>query len=439
MSRVTLVGERRRVDVVLPADEPMGRLLPDLLRLVDDRVQDRPVPRHLVTTDGTVLSHDATLATADIADGAVLRLVASRSVPAAAVVYDVTEEVAADLDVRAWRWSRSAREWTAGAAVVVFAGAAAVMAAGNSGSSAGPIAAAAALLAALGAGVRRRSRPVATTFVLTAGALGAVAAWCAADAGTWSGAARLGAAAAALIATLVLLAGCSEAGRGLLIGAAATAGTAGAWEAVAALLGGAHTGIEQARLGVVLAVTAAATLGVLPRLALIAAGLTRLDDRRAGGASVSRHEVECALAAVHRGLALATVVTAVSAGAAGFLAVADPGPWTVPVTAALAVVLLARSRAYPLVAEVVVVQGVAVALLIRLAVLWSHHGGPYGPVAAPAAAALVPLGVLTVHPPEHVRVRLRRAVDAAEAVGVIALLPLAVGAFGVYGRLLGTF
>ncbi len=52
-----------------------------------------------------------------------------------------------------------------------------------------------------------------------------------------------------------------------------------------------------------------------------------------------------------------------------------------------------------------------------------------------------PLGVLLpdVWPAERVRVRLRRVGDVLESVGVIALLPLVIGVFGVYGRLLGTF
>ncbi|MFF3148309.1 hypothetical protein ACFVRU_43025 [Streptomyces sp. NPDC057927] len=49
------------------------------------------------------------------------------------------------------------------------------------------------------------------------------------------------------------------------------------------------------------------------------------------------------------------------------------------------------------------------------------------------------MAVLAVQPAEHVRVRLRRAGDVLESVGVIALFPLLLGVFGVYGRLLDTF
>jgi hypothetical protein len=52
-----------------------------------------------------------------------------------------------------------------------------------------------------------------------------------------------------------------------------------------------------------------------------------------------------------------------------------------------------------------------------------------------SATAAVP----AVEPPEHVRGRLRRIGDTVESVGVIVLFPLAVGVFGVYERLLGTF
>lgn len=444
LSRVTLVGDRRRVDIVLPADEPVGRLLPEVLRLVDDQVPERPMLRHLVTADGVVLGQDATLASASIPDGAVLRLVRERDVPAAPVVHDVTDEVAENLDVRAWRWSAAARQWTASAATLALAVAVGLLARRSLSDSgvATALTAAAALMALAGAGAARlRNRELGTTLVLTGGALGVLAAWAAADAHGWGGAARLAGVAGAVAVTLLLLGVSSAVGRGGLVGAGAVVVTGGVWELVGALQDGAHTDGGQARLGAVLAVVSVVALGLLPRIALTAAGLTGLDDRRSGGASVSRHEVETALAATHRGLVLAAVVTAVSATAAGLLAVTDPSPWTVPLTVVLAVVLLSRSRAYPLAAEVVALLAAAMVLLVRLVVLWidAVDGKPYGPLAALGVAALLPLGVLTVRPPEHVRIRLRRVVDLVEAVGVVVLFPLVVGAFGVYERLLDAF
>ncbi|MFI9308349.1 type VII secretion integral membrane protein EccD [Streptomyces triculaminicus] len=438
LSRVTLVAERRRVDLVLPADEPIGRLLPDVLRLLDDRVGDHPMSRHLVTAEGTVLSQGGTLADAGVPDGAVLRLVHAEDTPSAPVVHDVTDEVAEDLDVRAWRWGDRARRGTAGLTTVALSVTTALLARAALGPAAvalGVLAAAAVAAVAGAVTARAGGRTVGTVLMLTGGALGLIGAWTAADAHAWSGPVRLAGVAAVVTVTLALLGLFSPLGRGGLIGAGALVAVTAAWEAVALIQ---H---DAARVGAVLAVVGVVALGLLPRLALTAAGMTALDDRRSGGASVSRHQVETALAATHRGLSLATVVVAASAMAGGLLALTAPRVWTVVLAAVLAVVLLSRSRAFPLVAEVVALLAAALVLLVRLAVVWIDHTGgtPYGPLAALGAAAVVPLGVLAVRPPEHVRVRLRRAVDFVETVGVIALFPLAVGAFGVYGRLLHQF
>ncbi len=69
---------------------------------------------------------------------------------------------------------------------------------------------------------------------------------------------------------------------------------------------------------------------------------------------------------------------------------------------------------------------------------WAERGTTY-PLLALAGAALVPLVVLAVRPPDHVRVLLRRLANLVEAVGVVALIPVAIGAFDVYGWLLDTF
>ncbi|MER6910712.1 type VII secretion integral membrane protein EccD [Streptomyces sp. NPDC000594] len=440
LSRVTLVGERRRADIVLPADTPIGRLLPDILQLLDDRAATRPLTRQLTTSDGSVLPHDSTLASAGVADGAVLRLVRTHSAPPAPVVHDVTDLVADDLDLRAWRWRPAARRASAGVATVGFAVAAALLArrefaldalAGVLGVLTLLLMAGGAVAARVGAG----NRGLATALLLASGGLGVLTAWTAADAHHWSGPVRLAAVAGALVLTLLLLGHFSPLGRGGLLGAAATAGLTGAWEGVAALQD------DPARLGTVLALFSVVLLGLLPRFALMASGLTALDDRRSGGASVSRHQVANALAATHRGLALATVVTAVSAAAGGWLLTraADPTVWTTVLPVVVTVVLLSRARAFPLVAEVVALIAAACVLLVRLVVVWLEDTGGAVPLLVLAVAALLPLAVLAVEPPEHVRVRLGRAADLVESIGMVALFPLAVGVFGVYGQLLDKF
>jgi type VII secretion integral membrane protein EccD len=442
LSRVTLVGERRRVDLVLPSDEPIGRLLPEVLALLDDAVSSPPVPRHLVTAHGTVLPQDASLASAEVADGAVLRLVRAQYAPAAPVVHDVTDEVADDLDLRAWRWRPAARRWTAGALALVLGLVAALLAWGDMGAAAvAPWLLAIGAAALVGGAVTTRmdNRGLGTALMATGGALSGCGIWALSDAHGLPVAAHWGGLAGVLVLTLAMLGLFSPVGRGALVGAGALALTGAAWEAVAALTGAAHGAVDQARLGGVLAVSSVVALGVLPRCALVAAGLTRLDDRRAGGASVSRYEVSTALAAAHRGLAVAAVTVAASCAAAGWLLLAAPNAWTVPMTVLLAVALLSRSRAFPLIAEVVALQAATGVLLTRLVAVWLAHSAHAWPVLVMCAAALLPLVVLAVEPPEHVRVRLRRAMDLAETLSVVALFPLVLGAFGVYGQLLSAF
>ncbi|MFJ2646230.1 type VII secretion integral membrane protein EccD [Streptomyces sp. NPDC087420] len=440
LSRVTLVGERRRADIVLPSDTPIGQLLPDILQLLDDRAASRPMTRQLITSDGSALPHDSTLASAGIADGAVLRLVRAHSAPPAPVVHDVTDQVADDLDLQAWRWRPAARRASAGVATVAFAVVAALLARGEFalGALAGVLVAVTLVLmvtGALAARIGEGNRGLATALLLASGALGVLTAWTAADAYDWPGTARLAAVAGALTLTLVLLGLFSPLGRGGLIGATATAAITLVWEAVAAAQD------NPARLGAVMAVFSVVLLGLLPRLALMASGLTALDDRRSGGTSVSRHQVGNALAATHRGLALATTATAVSAAGASWLLTlaGEPTVWTVTLPSLVAVVLLSRARAFPLVAEVVALLAAAAVLVVRLVMLWMEHAGGAGPLALLCAAAVLPLLVLAVQPPEHVRVRLRRMADLVESIGVVGLFPLAIGVFGVYGQLLDKF
>ncbi|MEV7063719.1 type VII secretion integral membrane protein EccD [Streptomyces collinus] len=443
LSRVTLVGERRRVDLVLPSREPVGVLLPEIMRILDDRVGDRPELRHLVTPDGSALAHGSTLEAAGVTDGAVLRLVRVEDAPSAPVVHDVTDEVADDLDLRLWRWRPAVRRVVAGCATVLWAVAAGLLARHHFAlSTVGAGLLAVAMACALAGALlgRARRHTLAATLIITAAALAVLGTWTCADAYGWSGAVRLAGVAGGVALALVLAGWFTPLGRGALIGAGAVTGCLVVWEATLGLQGGAQTAAQQARVGALLAVVSVVVLGVLPRLALMTSGLSGLDDRRTGGASVSRYQVGTALAATHRGLVLATVAFAASAGAAGVLVLHTVSVWTVSLGVVVMAVLALRARAFPLTAEVVVLLGAAAVVAVRLVVVWGDHAsGAFGPVAVLGFLAVVPLVLLAVEPAEHVRVRLRRTGDLLESVAVIALFPLVIGAFGVYGRLLGTF
>jgi hypothetical protein len=350
-------------------------------------------------------------------------------------------QTAAPIGPRVPRWTPASRRITAGAALVCWALAAglAVRVAYGPRAAAVAVFAAAVLTAGCGALAHRLGhRGTATAVDGTAGVLAVLGAWTLAGAAGWGGAAALGAAAAACVLGLVLLGVCSPLGGDALAGAGSAGVLALVWEGVAATQHGGASPQEQARTGAVLAVVSVVALGLLPRFALVSAGLTALDDRRSGGVSVSRYLVGAALSATHRGLTLTTLTLAVSAGAGGVLALRAPTPWTVPLAVLTALVLALRSRAFPLVVEVLVLLLAAAAVAVSGVVVWSEHAGGAGAVAVSAVLALVSATVLAVQLPERAGAWLGRLCDLAESVGLIALFPLLVGVFGVYGRLLGT-
>ncbi|WP_407551923.1 EsaB/YukD family protein [Streptomyces sp. Pv4-95] len=438
LSRVTLVGDRRRIELVVPAHESLGALLPDILRLLGDRASGGPAAQRLITSDGAVLAPHDSLASARVTDGAVLRLVREQDgvLAPAGHDHDHAEDAADPLDVRGWGWGARSRAWTVVTAGVLLAATAGIGAASwyPGGAVALWLGVAAAVLAGAGAAIsavtgRPGHRAPGLALLLQGGTLGVIASWHAASGGS----ARLATVGLTVAAALALLGLCTPLGRGGLIGAVSVALAVGAWE-----LGLASAGPAQA--GVALGFVSVVVLGSLPRLALIGAGLTRLDDLRSGGTPVSRHQAAAALGATHRGLALATVAMAVSAGAAGVLALGEPSVWTVLVALLLAGLLFSRARAYPLAVEVVALLGAGTAVCVRLVLLCAHDGGaPAGALAALCALAGLAVVVLTVRVPETMRARLRRWLDLLESTGVVALIPVSLGAFGVYGLLFGAF
>ncbi|MEF3118467.1 EsaB/YukD family protein [Streptomyces chrestomyceticus] len=463
LRRLVLAGERRRVDLVVPAHEPIGALLPEILRAAGDRAAHEPPTCRLVTAGGAVLARSETLASANVADGSVVRLVREHGAPEIPAGRGAVGETAGGQDGRDERggrfghggdgghegrddrgdrggyvrqWDERSRTGAAVVAAVLLTVVVGVFAGDRYGLDRAALwlglAAVAAAGAGAAAGLLLARKATATALLLVGGTLGVSASWGA----TPDGAPRLAAAGLTVAAVLALLGLCTGLGRGGLVGAAAVAAAAGAWAIGLAVA-------DPARTGVVLGVVSVLVLGHLPRLALASAGLTRLDDCHSGGVPVSRHRAAAALGATHRGLTLAAVTTAGSAGAAGVLAVSGTGDgagtadgWTVAVALLLSVVLFSRARAYPLVLEVVALLVAGAAVCVRLVLLWGSDGGnPAAALTVLCLLAVLPLAALAVRPPEHVRLRLRHLVNVVESVSVVALIPVALGALGVYGGL----
>lgn len=468
LRRLVLAGEQRRIDLVLPAHAPIGALLPEILRAAGDRTAgDRaahePPTCRLVTAGGAVLARSETLASANVTDGSVVRLVREHGVPELPAGRSAVGGTAGgpggqddrgghaghdgdgdhegrddrdDRDGYVWRWDERSRTGAAIAAAVLLTVVVGVFAGRQYGLDRAALWLGPATLAVTGAGAAAgllltRKAP-ATALLLVGGTLGVFASWGAAP----GGAPRLAAVGLTVAVVLALLGLCTGLGRGGLVGAAAVAAAVGGWAIGLAVA-------DPARTGVVLGVVSVLVLGYLPRLALSSAGLTRLDGRHSGGAPVSRYRAAAALGATHRGLTLAAVTTAMSAGAGGVLAVGGTGDasgtvdgWAVAAAVLLSVVLFSRARAYPLALEVVALLVAGAAVCVRLVLLWGSDGGnPAAALTVLSLSVVLPLATLAVRPPEHVRLRMRHLTNLVEAVSVVALIPVAVGALGVYGGL----
>lgn len=356
--------------------------------------------------------------------------------PAATATPRISNDVPS-LDLRDWRWDDRARAHAAATAGVLFGLVAAGYAVHWLGATrAGTVllviasvaGAAGAVLGGLAHGARvAGQRRLGAALLVLAGAWGVCGAWAA----TGALATRLAALAAAVALTLVLAGVSTPLGQSAFLGAGAVVGTVGLWEL--GLL------VTDARgTGVVLGALSVFVLGFVPRLALQGAGLLRLDDQRARGASVSAHEVDTALAANHRVLVLVTVTAAASTAAGGWWALSRPSPWSVGLALLLAVLLLSRARAYPLTVEVLALAAAAAVLLLRLVVLWGSYA-TVGPLALFGGLVAVALAVLVLSPPERAGAALQKVTDVAESVSVVLLVPFVVGAFGVFGQLLTAF
>ncbi len=113
--------------------------------------------------------------------------------------------------------------------------------------------------------------------------------------------------------------------------------------------------------------------------------------------------------------------------------------WTVSLAVATALALALRARAFPLAAQVTALLAGSAAVVLALLLTWREHAQAQGALAVLVVLAAACLAVLFVEPAEHVRVRVRQAGDSLESLAVVALLPLLLGEFGVYARLLDTF
>lgn len=431
-TRVTIQGEGRKADLVLPDDEPIAAVLPEVLSLLDETTERSSRPVVLMTTVGEQLSPALTLAEQDVEHGAILRLVRVDEAPPPPEVADVTDLAGEAVQNRAdsWKpvWGTAAA--AALAAVAALFGASAAAAIGWSTAQLA-IALGVLLLLAVVAARRGRTAPAVVLTAATIGGLASVTGELLLRSGmdhpgatllVWFGL-------ACVVLALVGIVGFREVALG--VGGGTGAVLVAAW-AVMGLLGmqTLHAAAWVAIAGVVL-------LGLLPGVAMTASGLTGLDDRVVEGQRVARSAVERAVEGTHRSLTWATVATVVPVTAAAWLLARSGETPGQALAAAVAVVLLMRTQVLPLAPQrLVLIAGGAIPLF-TLAYAALLTPGAAALASAVLVAALVVLVAARLS--ENTRARMRRLAGVLELVAVVAMVPLVLWLLGVFADLVGTF
>lgn len=422
---ITVVGSRRRLDVSLPVDVPVGELTGELATMLDEPAGGPPPRWGLVRLGGEVMDAEQGLGAQHVPPGAMLFL---RDVGAAlrpVVVDDYATAIAGAVEASPWRWTPLGLQRLfvgAGTAFVVGAGALAAqwLAAGDTAAAPGVLAAAA-IVTAAGAGIGRLGRARSSGVAL---ALAALPLWAVAGVGLAEGGGLEGpdAVAAGLVAVSF---------GGLAAGLAAPGGAALAAGLVVASLPWALT------LGVLTGLAGSVAAGAAALVPLAVTGLrllpwivvrmARLDGEPPVRALPER------TATARRLLGFLTAGMAVTLGGACVVLAMDPTWWGrgLAAAAALAAVLHARRRRFVLEVAPLMLVALVTVVVFELGLLmgtlpeWERLALPLATAAALAGMGLAGRGV-------RLPVGVRRQLEWLEALTATATAVLALGMLGLY-------
>ncbi|MEU4360780.1 EsaB/YukD family protein [Promicromonospora sp. NPDC023987] len=448
-TRVTVVGSARRGDIVLPSDEELAVLLPQILDLVAEPPGQGAVALVRHTGDQLDVSHD--LDTLGLPDGEILRVVRAQDAPPPAEIADVTEAATDVLTELPGRWNERARRATGATGVGLTAGAAGLVpafAAGPDGTAAillGIIVLALLILAASAPRARsRRERGAWLRLAACSAATGlgpalgfAVAALppVANLVGPVPDRAALeltGAVAFAVGCGALWAAGVSRRSRGMLTGA----GTGLALIVIAAVPIGLDLGAD--RVAAVVATVVTVLLGVLPAVALNTSGVHRLDDAALEGEAPERRVVVPSLEEAYRALTWTTVTAGISLAFAAAVLLSTPTFWARLLGVAVLLVAALRVRPLPLTAQAAVLWG-AVAVSTVVGTIAALHDRPTLTAGVLGTLSLLVTFMVSRRPNTQQRARWRRAGDLLELLSMLVVIPALLGVFGVYELLLKVF
>jgi hypothetical protein len=191
-----------------------------------------------------------------------------------------------------------------------------------------------------------------------------------------------------------------------------------------------------------LAVTAAVAVvvcGLLPWYAMSASGLTGLDDQVLAGRPGRRDHVLRTVDKAYRALSWSAVAVALPLGLSAAMLVRSPNRWALVLGVTVIVLTALRTRAFPLTVQQLPLCFASVAATLVGVLALQPRMGASAVILLLAGFGVLVVVAVGVRPADHQRARLRRLGNAVEAIGMIALLPLVLGVFGVYADLLGAF
>lgn len=454
-TRLNVTGTSRRTEIVVPSDEPVGTILPSLVRLLGESTGTVDRPLALVAVDGEPVDLARTARGSGLLDGTALRLVRLDAAPPPPVVIDVTDAAAEAHATRADRWSPAARLATAAAGIGVAAALGGLLVPRTDPGAAvwGLTAAVAVLLVvAIATGRARASRPLppaagpepgdASTLPRLAVCAAAAAAGLAVPIGLDAaalaaaelpGAATLlGISAAAVTASIVVLA----TGIALRRAGAVAGGVIGAvlWGLLLVLLA---VGVGTVAAAAIAGTVAAFATGLLPWAALSSAQLTVLDQRVADGDRIERGVATTSIDEAYRALTWSVAAVSALLAATGVVLVAERETWPSLLALAFALTAALRTRSFPLRGQVRLLWSAAAAPAVAAVLVW-FAGEWVGVAVCTGAAVLVAVAAL-VDPRPPARARLRGIGTVIETLAAVSLLPLVLGVLGIYDELLGMF
>jgi type VII secretion integral membrane protein EccD len=438
-TRLTVRGSRNKAELVVPDDEAISELLPEIVSLLDEPVAgDRPLA--LATLTGETLEQDASLADQNVAHGSWVQLIPIDEVPPPPIVVDVAQAVSEAREAQPDRWGASSAGWVSAlllgalgvgiaitgmtwapfvavATLELFAVIAVVSAiwAGRFGYNAFAWGAAALAGGLLGPAVFVQV-PLMNLRIMSGDVLQTQA---------------IGLAAGAAV-PLAIVAFWGTRRRPIAVAAAIVAG----WAVVA--LGILLLGVAALDAWAWSGILAAIAIGFVPSLSLAIAGVSRFDDAVLQGERLSRNELEHTIHEAFRVTAGSTWTLSGLAAAAMTMLVISGNAWAAGLALAIAVVMLARIRMLPLASvQVAMVAGVVVPL-----VAWGALDTVVDPLARMAVCVVVAIVCLLFTLARFSTLalaKLRRWASAIELFAVIALIPLVLGVMHVYSDLLASY